>query len=391
MSIEKTDFDEITCTDIHELVEDSISEGIRVEFKRELYAGGDSQKKELLKDVSAFANSHGGHLIIGIEEEKGVAVGVPGLADINPDEEAQKLEQSIQSGIEPRIPGIRIRAIPDDSKYVIVIRIPSSWNPPHRTSFKGSFRFWIRDSSGAHEASMDELRNIFTLSSDTIDKIRAFRLERIRHIQDQAGAQPLVGGGRLILHIVPISAFSSAEQIDLEAAHANHMSFRPIDSMGMSPRFNFDGFINARGGEQNEGYTQVYRSGIIEATLANITNEIDGDSYVPGLFVENAIFEVLDGYIDGLKTIGVAPPLVLMVTLEGIGGALYAVTRNRHVRKQHRIDRSPLLLPECVIDEYGSKEDYHRCIKPAFDALWNAIGYSGSQFFNENDVWVGEH
>ena len=99
---------------------------------------------------------------------------------------------------------------------------------------------------------------------------------------------------------------------------------------------------------------------------------------------------MLDGYIDGLKTIGVAPPLVLLVTLEGIGGALYAVTRNRHVRKQHRIDRLPLLLPECVIDEYGSKEDYHRCIKPAFDALWNAIGYSGSQFFNENDVWVGE-
>ena len=73
---------------------------------------------------------------------------------------------------------------------------------------------------------MDELRNIFTLSSDTIEKIRAFRLDRIRHIQEGSGARPLEDNGRLILHIVPLSAFSSSEQIDLEAAHANQQSFR---------------------------------------------------------------------------------------------------------------------------------------------------------------------
>lgn len=188
MSIEKTNFDEIAAADIQQLVDNSVSEGLRVEFKRELYGNDDKQKKELLKDVSAFANSHGGHLILGVEEENGAASSVVGLAGINPDTEVQRLQQSLQTGIEPRIQGILIRAIPvDGDRFVIVVRIPHSWNQPHRASFKKSLHFWIRDSSGAHEASMDELRNIFTLSSSIIEIIREFRLERISQIQAGIG------------------------------------------------------------------------------------------------------------------------------------------------------------------------------------------------------------
>jgi len=388
MNIEKTNFDEITDADINQLVEDSVSEGIRVEFKRELYGGSDPQKKELLKDVSAFANSHGGHLILGIEEENGAAVSVPGLANINPDEETQKLEHSIQSSIEPRIPGVRIRAVPvDDSKYVIVVRIPRSWSPPHRTDYKGSRKFWIRNSSGAHEASMDELRNMFTLSSDAIDKIRAFRLERIRHIQEGSGARPLEGNGRLIIHIVPLSAFSSTEQIDLEAALANQQSFSPISSPGHSPRFNFEGFINERRGDRNFGYTQVFRNGIIEATIANIINERDGVRWIPGAGTEAKIFQVLPGYINGLRQINVSAPLVIMITFEDVAGVTYPVTEGRDYNQP--FDRRDILLPECVLGEYGNTADYHQCVRPAFDALWNAIGYSGSQLFNDEGLWDG--
>jgi len=112
VSIEKINFDEITAADIQQLVDNSVSEGLRVEFKRELYGNDDKQKKELLKDVSAFANSHGGHLILGVEEKNGAASCVVGLAGINPDTEVQRLQQSLQTGVEPRIQGIRIRAIP---------------------------------------------------------------------------------------------------------------------------------------------------------------------------------------------------------------------------------------------------------------------------------------
>ena len=46
---------------------------------------------------------------------------------INPDTEVQMLQQSLQTGIEPRIQGIRMRAIPvDGDRFVILIRITHS-------------------------------------------------------------------------------------------------------------------------------------------------------------------------------------------------------------------------------------------------------------------------
>lgn len=49
-----------------------------------------------------------------------------------------------------------------------------------------------------------------------------------------------------------------------------------------------------------------------------------------------------------------------------------------------------MLLPDCFIGNYGKKHEYHIAVKPAFDALWNAAGYSGSQFFNEDGEWIGK-
>lgn len=84
-----------------------------------MYGDSDADRKEFLKDMSAFANARGGHPIIGIDE----AAGVP-------------------------------------------------------TAFAGTHRFWIRDSTGAHEASMAELRGLFSEDADAARFIRAFRDEQ---------------------------------------------------------------------------------------------------------------------------------------------------------------------------------------------------------------------
>jgi predicted HTH transcriptional regulator len=44
-------------------------------FRRQSRArAGDADKKEALKDITSFANSAGGHLIVGMEETDGVPV-----------------------------------------------------------------------------------------------------------------------------------------------------------------------------------------------------------------------------------------------------------------------------------------------------------------------------
>ena len=391
MPIDRIDFENASEADLQELVAAQVPEGLGIEYKREPYGTSDADKREALKDVSAFANAHGGHLAIGIEAQNGVPVALNGVQGLNADNEILRMEQLIRSGIEPRILNVRTKAIRlQNGNTALLVRVPRSWNVPHRVSAQNSNRFWLRNSSGVHEASMDELRALFTETTTAFDRVRRFRDERIQAIISGRGPRPLEGSGRLILHIVPLSATSSTSQIDLELAIGNSIAFRPFGSMGMSPRFNFDGFINERGGDQNYGYTQLFRNGALEATMGHILRETKGSPNIPGLALEGHFFQVFDGYLNGLKNLGIEPPLVAMVTLEGVEGATYAVqTNNIYDDPIPTLDRPILSLPDCVINEYGSKVLYHQAIRPAFDALWNAIGYSTSQFFDESGLWVG--
>jgi len=181
---------------------------------------------------------------------------------------------------------------------------------------------------------------------------------------------------------------TSSLQIDLTAAYQLHGAFRPISSTG-NPRFNFEGLINERGGEHNHGFTQVFRNGALEATKAAIIRSHEGQRFIPGRTFENCIFEVFAGYINGLRDLGVPPPLVVLFTLEGVHGVPYRVKHNIFDDPEPAIEREILYLPECLINEYGPSVDYHRSVKPAFDALWNTAGCVSAQTFSAAGMWVG--
>lgn len=391
MTIERGEFDALSLADLEELVAAQVPEGLRLEYKRELYGNSDSDKREFLKDVTALANSHGGHLLLGIDENGGVAAQVSGVDCADTDSEILRMEQIVRSGVEPTISGIRIKAIlAEPNRNVFVLRVPRSWHPPHRVVARGSNRFYIRHSAGVHEPSIEELRVLFTQSSTALEQARHFRDERITTVCAGEGSRPLVAGGRLFIHIVPTAALSGMVSLDIEVMHASHMAFRPLGSMGMSPRFNYHGFINERGGDENHGYTQIFRNGCLEATMGGIVRVRDEHRSIPGQGIEEYIFEVLSPYICGLRDVGVPPPLVVMFTLEGVGGAHYHVRRNMWDDYEQPLPNETLRLPEGFLENYGEDVDHHRAARPAFDALWNAIGYSGSQFFNEDGLWVGE-
>lgn len=270
MSIEKTDFDSIEERDLQELVDAQVPEGLRLEFKLTNYGKTDSEKRELLKDVSALANSHGGHLVIGIEETEGVATNIIGV-DIDADAEILRMEQILRNAINPPISGVRIRPIPlAVGRKALLLRIPRSWNPPHRVTAQGINRFFIRHSAGVHEPSIEELRALFNQSATALEKARQFRNNRISVVISGEGHRPLMDEGRLFIHFVPTAAFSGMVHLDVEQIYEMHNVFRPLGSSGMTPRFNFHGFINERGGDQNHGYTQIFRNGALEATKAGI-------------------------------------------------------------------------------------------------------------------------
>ncbi|PNV78149.1 MAG: hypothetical protein C0200_02565 [Thermoproteota archaeon] len=94
-------------------------ESEELEFKKSL-----SEMKEILETVCAFANSHGGIVLIGIDDD-GSIVGVK-----ISNKAVQKLEREIHDRIEPSVYP-RIRIIPIDEKIVLSVEVPEGPNKPY--------------------------------------------------------------------------------------------------------------------------------------------------------------------------------------------------------------------------------------------------------------------
>jgi hypothetical protein len=388
-------FDAVSEAHLQDLVSTGVPEGVFLEYKRTFYGNGDADVKEYLKDVSSFANTHGGDLVIGIEEKGGLARKVSGVAGVNPDTELQRLESLARDGIEPRIVGLQMKAVSvTGGGIVFVIRVPRSWNPPHRVSARKTNRIYARNSTGAYELSIEELRVLFASGATTIDRMRAFKAERLARIDAGEAIVPVVAHpGRLVLHLIPLASLGLGASVDLAQAHALHDSLRPIDSMGYSPRINFEGFGTFFKGSDGlcRSYTQVFRNGIIEAVKMGIVRKNDsGVVVLPSLAFDKWILEVLPLYLKALRELNVPAPITMMLSLQGVGGAFLATHANWHINPPPPFDRAVLELPEVVIEQYGTFEAYQRTVRPPFDALWNAAGFFASKHFDADGRWVGE-
>lgn len=127
---------EYTEEDLRELISTQTEESVHLEFKS---AGSldkkDDKRAEIAKDVSAFANSDGGIIVYGMNEENHVA---HSLSYIDGNEYTKEwIERIINSGIQRRIEGVNIypiRVEGDIKNSVYIINIPRSANAPHMCS-----------------------------------------------------------------------------------------------------------------------------------------------------------------------------------------------------------------------------------------------------------------
>lgn len=382
-------FDQIDVSHLHALCEQRIQEGLYLEFKREPYGRKDADKRELLKDISSFANSSGGHLIIGISQtDEGLAQKlIP--SQLNPDQELQWLESTLRDSIEPRINGLRLKSLEYNGGHLIIVRIPKSYTPPHRVSALGISRFYGRNSAGAYELSVDELRHIFHHGGDMIHRIKKFRENRVAAIH--AGDTPIemtTDTGKLIISMVPLSAFGLPESVDLELAFKNPAQFRPMGAMNYIPRLNFDGLLVSQNDKPNPRYVQVFRNGTVEAVNCGIVKQLDGKRIVPSVALEEMIISSVPSYMAGLNALSISTPIIVMISLIGIHDAIFGVKSSIYSGDEvQSFDRSNYLLPEIEIESFREPREYQPLLRPALDSLWNGAGYVKSQNFDSDGYW----
>jgi Putative DNA-binding domain len=380
--------DQVRQRHLQSLIDAKAAETVTIEYKRETYGGNDDARAEFLADVSSFANTSGGDLVIGIDAKDGVPIAFTPLTG-NVDAEMLRLDQMAQTGLEPRIQKLQTCAVQIDGGSVLIIRATRSYNAPHRVIFKGKNRFWARSSARKYEPNVDELRAIFTLAPQLAERMRDFRLERIARIAAGDTPVPLLDEGSLVLHVVPFSAFDLRPPFSLQTAVGLRNKFCPMGvSSAQDSRINFDGFLTLRPSGPNatkqRAYVQVFRTGAIEAVAAPV---VHGQDHINSQTLDAIIVKYTRVYADLLHDCGAEPPLAVMVSLIGVKGrTLVAAFRTGYNDREHAvIDRDQLHCAEVILEEVPSGDpDCAKKLRQTLDQLANAAGRSGSASFDQS-------
>ncbi len=387
-------FDQINESHLQRLIEAGAAESREIEYKCETYGTNDDAKAEFLADVSSFANTIGGDLISGMVATKGVPIAFEPFTD-DPDAELLRLQNMARDGLQPRIANLQLKAVPlSQGGAALVIRVPRSYNPPHRVIFKRKNRFWARSSAGKYEPDVDELRAIFTLAPQLTDRIRGLRIDRTAKIVGGETPVALMGTCYLVMHVVPFSAFDLRAALNLQEV-AQHPDYFPnlFSQHTRNWRVNFDGFLTLSNADeaanQQRAYVQVFRSGSVEAVASIAESESPG--IIDTLKLETAIISYSRLYAAGLHACGVDPPLAVLVSLLGTRGrqmtmSKYVVSLRTSVPDQDPatvLERDQLHFAEVIFEEVPiDNQSCASMLRPILDQLANAAGHASTPHFD---------
>jgi hypothetical protein len=378
--------DDITEDDLLALITNGVGEGRTIDYKRELPGNGDADKKEFLADVSSFANTSGGDLVFGIDEDQGLPTQITGFQSIDTDLEVRRLESILTSGLDPRLRYAARVVTCGGGKKTLIIRVDRSWSGPHRVVFKGHDRFYGRNSAGKYPLDVNELRAAFTLSGSLTERIRAFRTDRIIELSINRTPVPFVPNPKIVLHCIPVEAFAGQPQCDILPFYQNPVRLRPMGNSGWDRRLNLEGLIAFSAGQPSFSYIQLYRNGVIEVVNGLLlAQEYKGTLIIPSISYEQHIFEYLPYCFQVMKEMGSNVPVVVALTLTNTRGLRMGVD-SYGLDVGHSIDKDILILPETVIEDFSIPAG--KILKPIFDLIWNASGYPSSKNFDSEGNWV---
>ncbi len=387
------EFDDINLADLQALVDQGFPEGRQLEFKRDHYGRKDEDRREFAADVSAIANAHGGYLLIGLDEQNGIASNVCGVEASDPDGLVRSIGEAIRASLEPPLIEFRVKWVPIEGRRgALVIKIARSWNAPHRVTVARGSHFYIRDENGKHPMSVEELRRAFLFATEVEERIRRFRSERLEILTNNEGPLGVgeEGDGRLILHVVPRAAFTDDIRLSLEERGSSMWPW-PLGASGANSMYSLDGLVRYSGPEERfetvRAFSTLFRNGIAEAVAKMHIGERDGHRNISLTGIEQVVISGVRQIFGEYERRSIPAPYTALLSLLGVRGASAPIDEWRGgIAYPHRSDR--ITLPELVINAEEAANAPEITLRPLFDLMWNAFGQPGSPNYDQSGRYV---
>lgn len=378
--------------DLQRLVDEGIREGPHLEFKRALPSAWTNEAKhEFVADVTAFANAGGGDLVYGIDEgDQAQASAIVPQELPSSDQETRRLQDFLLNLVEPRIPGTEVHAVPvtvaDVTGYCVLVRVPQSWAGPHRV--RTNQHFYVRDGLRKRQLDVPEIRSLFLRSDSQSQRIRDFRTENLGRIMSGEAPLRLVDGPLLVVHLVPTQAALGLVQVD-PVPYTTQSRLPLIGASDGVARLNLDGAlavrnVNATG--ETHGYSQFFRNGFFEATCVLARSDQQGLTNLPSVAYERNLIALFGSFRRELARLGISLDCAVLVSLMRADEVRLGVRDDWGFLENHQthFDRRTLVLPDVLAPADATPE---QALKPVFDLVWQAAGFSGSRNYNDAGNW----
>jgi Schlafen, AlbA_2 len=379
--------EKITLEDLQALL-GRARENKTLEFKREL-PDGKAGSLKVLAGVSAMANTAGGDFVIGVADEDGVASGLLGIEVESVDRYKQSLEQILTSWLEPKLPRFDIHEVAcDGGRWVFIIRIARSWVGPHRVTSDN--HFYVRTSTSTVSLDVADLRTAFGQREVGVERIEAFRRERLARIMTGDTPAKLSEGPVAVLHMAPLPSFVNRDLFDLASTvgRGAHMPV-PLGASGGNHHINLLGVCNVphHGGEGAPGYGQLFRSGAYEGTAVSSIH--NGNNYFGGGNIANMIVSAVRSYLALQDHYGFAFPTFAMFSLCNCEKLrLYLGNANAiNPHLSNPLGEALVSFPELLIE--NAKVDVPQSLRPLLNIIWNAFGRLSCDMFDGKGAWIG--
>lgn len=379
------DMKNITPQQLQELIDNKVSENKELEYKNYSFTDGkilDKQKDKFMKEIVAFANTNGGTIIIGIQENEDrlpISLSGAGLSIREFDNWLSAFRQLVLSRIRPHLHGVDCVPVElSESIIAIVIYVPKSYARPHSFWDGNKDEFFMRYANGITYMDIDDLRKGFLYANNIQDKIRQFRRDRISMIAANECIGDLGSKAKMIFHIIPEWSFELGNRVEFEYLRENSR-FRPIYGSDWDYRFNADGYCIYKC-EHNtnaiKGYTQVFHNGIFEAVEIELMSENGNNQVCEWSQTQLACYGSLIEYSDFMEELDIPKPWHILASI--INAKDY-IANFGWGHFSLPIDRNLIYSLDGICTE---DIEMKTALKPVFDSLSNAFGFAKSNIFN---------
>lgn len=396
----------ITAEVLERLFVNRVMEGVQLEYKETLPK--EKSREKFLTSITALANTVGGDIIYGIRakrDEDNVPTGEPeaivGLCGVNLDQEMLRLQQWIQTCIDPPLVVLMEPIDRGAEPPCLLIRVPRSWSGLHMVKTLAN-PFYARNSGGKYRLTVSDIRAGFLLAETARHRVRQLRSERIDRIQSGEAPTNLGPGPKIIFHALPFSPDEEAwarfrseerEASVIKQGISVYLYLQLINPPIQDSHYNTDGFL-AKTVEAHNSYVQLFRDSGIEAVDTTLIRPTGLDSnddnlkIIHGVNIERGVINALRSYQRFWTFLGVGGPIALFLTLTGIRNCGIIAKEGNIMRHEFvGFDRDCLLSSDVVMEDLSIAADH--ILKPLFDFIWNAGGYRESPHY-KNQHWAGD-